>query len=177
MLIFGLTRVFKRNKGKCLITSVSFRLSKIFTPDIKYSDLETELSHVSDVNLFAVRGAVISVRARKLPDPSVLGSAGSFFKNPTVDTEKSKEIIRLDPHAPLYPQTDGRWKISAARLIDRCDLKGVRIGRVGTYPNQPLVIVNYGGATGKEVLDFSKKIIDRVNAKFGVRLEPEVNIV
>jgi UDP-N-acetylmuramate dehydrogenase len=124
-----------------------------------------------------MRQAVISIRSRKLPDPEKLGNAGSFFKNPTIDMAKSKEIGAVDSQAPLYPVSPGYWKISAAWLIQRCGWKGVQEGNVGTHKQQPLVIVNYGNATGKEVLDFAQKIIDSVDAMFGIRLEPEVNIV
>ncbi len=168
---------FKKNKGKYLITAVQFKLSKHFVHDIKYTDLKIELARVPAITIEAVRNAVIGIRGKKLPDPAELGNAGSFFKNPTIDTAKSTEISRIDTHVPLYPVTHGYWKISAAWLIQQCGLKGARSGRVGTYPKQPLVIVNYGNATGKEVLDFAEMIMNTVAEKFGIRLEPEVNII
>jgi len=167
---------FKRNKGKYLITAVRFRLSKKFEPDVKYADLKSELSG-NKISLKSIRQAVIAIRSRKLPNPAELGNAGSFFKNPTIDVVKSKEISQLYPQAPLYRTTDELWKISAAWLIDQCGWKGVREGCVGVHKMQPLVIVNYGGANGKEILHFAQKIIDSVSDKFGIGLEPEVNIV
>jgi UDP-N-acetylmuramate dehydrogenase len=169
--------LFKRNKGKYLITAVHFRLSKRFEPNIKYADLKTELFRNAHITMEAIRRAVITIRSRKLPDPVVLGNAGSFFKNPTIETAKSKEISHLYQQAPLYPISREYWRISAAWLIDQCGWRGKRIGNVGAHHRQPLVIVNYGGATGKEILDFAGQIFDSVVDKFGIRLEPEVNIV
>lgn len=168
---------FKKNKGKYLVTAVQFKLSKRFEPNVKYADLKTELVRNAPVTMKSIRQAVISVRSFKLPDPAELGNAGSFFKNPTVSTEKSRVISELYPQAPLYPVSHEYWKVSAAWLIQHCGWKGVRDGNAGTHKRQPLVIVNYGGATGQEILDFAQKIIDSVDQKFGIRLEPEVNIV
>ena len=168
---------FKRNKRKYLITAVQFRLSKEFEPNIKYADLKTELFRNAHITMEAVRQAINNIRSRKLPDPKILGNAGSFFKNPTIDAAKFKEITQLYPGAILYPVPPEYWKISAAWLIQECGWKGIQTGNVGTHSRQPLVIVNYGGATGQEVLDFANKIIDSVADRFGIRLEPEVNIV
>ena len=168
---------FKNNKGKYLITAVQFRLSKQFEPNIGYADLKTELFRNAHITLEAVRRAVVSIRSRKLPDPAALGNAGSFFKNPTIDIAKSEEISRLYPEAPVYPISYEYRKISAAWLIQRCGWRGIQSGHVGTHKLQPLVIINYGGATGKEILDFAGKIIDSVADQFGIRLEPEVNII
>ena len=168
---------FKKNKGKYIVTAVRFRLSKRFEPNMKYADLEKELSTDVPATIENVRQAVINIRRRKLPDPLELGNAGSFFKNPTINTAKWEEISRLYPQAPLYPASEGDWKISAAWLIQQCGWKGVREGNVGAYHQQPLVIVNYGGASGKEILNFARKIIDSVEQKFGIGLEPEVRII
>jgi len=168
---------FKKKKGKYVITAVRFRLSKHFEPNINYSDLQTELSQATSVTLKNVRQAVINIRRLKLPDPSELGNAGSFFKNPTIQIEKSNEMMKLYPKAPLYPVSQGYCKISAAWLIQQCGWKGIREGNVGTYERQPLVIVNYGGANGAEILNFAQKIIETVYLKFDIRLETEVNIV
>jgi len=169
--------IFKKNRGKYIITAVQFKLSKRFEPNIKYAGLETELSHIAPVTPESIRQAVINIRSRKLPDPEKLGNCGSFFKNPTVDAEKLKDISHLYPQVPLYPVSHGIWKISAAWMIQQCGWKDVREGNVGTYMQQPLVIVNYGGATGKEILDFARKIIDSVNNRFSITLEPEVHCV
>ena len=170
---------FKKNKGKYLITAVQFRLSKRFEPNLRYADLHLELSRTVHVTMESVRQAVINIRNRKLPDPAKMGNAGSFFKNPTIDNLKSEEIRQYDTEgqALLYPASHGFWKISAAWLIRQCGWRNVQHGNVGTHMRQPLVVVNYGGATGKEVLDFARKIIDSVYNKFGITLEPEVNII
>ena len=169
--------LFKKNKGKYIITAVRFRLSKRFEPNVKYSDLETELSRNTSVTLKDVRQAIIDIRRRKLPDPSELGNVGSFFKNPTIHIEKSNEISKIFPKAPLYPVSEEYCKISAAWLIQQCGWKGIREGNVGTHERQPLVIVNYGGVSGNDILNFARKIIEAVYRRFGVGLEPEVNIV
>jgi len=170
---------FKREKGKYLITAVQFRLSKRFEPNLRYADLKLELSRTVHVTMESVRQAVINIRSRKLPDPAVMGNAGSFFKNPTINNAKSEEIRQYDKErqALLYPVSQGLWKISAAWLIRECGWKDIPAGNVGIHKRQPLVIVNYGGATGKEVLDFARKIIASVKDKFGIELEPEVNLV
>jgi len=168
---------FKKNRGKYIITAVRFWLSKCFKPNMKYAGLEAELSRQTPVTPEIVRQAVINLRKRKLPGPADLGNAGSFFRNPTIDNEKSNEINQLYPQAPIFPESHGKWKISAAWLIQQCGWKGIRDGNVGTYMQQPLVIVNYGGANGKEILHFARKIIDSVNHKFGIELEPEVHII
>jgi len=168
---------FKKNRGKFIITAVRFKLSKHFEPNIKYAGLETELSRHTPVTIENVRQAVINIRSRKLPDSEKLGNAGSFFKNPTIDAGKMNEINQMYPQAPLHPVSHGTWKISAAWMIQQCGWKGVRVGNVGVHSLQPLVIVNYGGATGKEILNFARKIIESVNNQFGIELEPEVNII
>jgi len=170
---------FKRHKGKYLITAVQFKLSKRFEPNLKYADLKVALSRTPYITMKNIRQAVIDIRNRKLPDPVELGNAGSFFKNPTINNAKSEEINQYDTQgqALLYPVSHDFWKISAAWLIRQCGWTDIRDGNVGIYKRQPLVIVNYGGATGKDVLDFAQKIIDSVNNKFGIELEPEVNIV
>jgi UDP-N-acetylmuramate dehydrogenase len=169
--------IFKRNAGKYLITAVQFRLNKNFSPSIQYTDLKTELLHIDSVTLPSVRKAVLAIRERKLPDTAHYGNAGSFFKNPTIEEGKSVEMREIDALVPLYPIAPRQWKISAAWLIQRAGWKGVRDGCVGTHDRQALVIVNYGHAAGKDILDFAGKIIRSVDEKFGIRLEPEVRIV
>ena len=168
---------FKQNKGKFLITAVNFRLSKKFEPNVKYNDLRLELSGDIHTTIDKIRRAIITIRSRKLPDPAELGNAGSFFKNPTVNNKKSKEILEIDPLAPVYPVSERYCKISAAWLVQQSGWKGIRDGNVGVHVRQPLVIVNYGGAKGMEVISFARRIIDSVKAKFDVELEMEVNIV
>ena len=168
---------FKQNKGKYLITAVHFRLSKHFEPNVKYNDLQSELSREANITIDNVRQAIISIRKRKLPDPAQLGNAGSFFKNPTISVEKYREIQLLYPQSTMHPASNDACKISAAWLILQCGWAGKRDGNVGTYHKQPLVLVNYGNATGMEILSFAKKIMDSVKEKFNIELEMEVNVV
>jgi len=169
--------IFKRNKGKYIITYVLFKLSKKFVPSVKYSDLQLELGDNVHVNIENVRRAIINIRSRKLPEPTELGNAGSFFKNPTINNEKADELRQIDPQTPMYPVSDEYRKISAAWLVQQSVGKGLREGNVGIHKQQSLVIVNYGGATGREIFDFARKISNSVKDKFDIELEMEVNIV
>ena len=124
-----------------------------------------------------LRDAIISIREIKLPDPKAYGNAGSFYKNPIVDRAIFK-CIRVDfPLIPSYVEPENKVKIPAAWLIEQAGWKGKRVGNVGTWPTQPLVIVNYGGATGQEILDFSEQLRNAVDKKFGIWLEREVNVI
>ncbi|MCB1954000.1 MAG: UDP-N-acetylenolpyruvoylglucosamine reductase, partial [Rhodocyclaceae bacterium] len=122
-----------------------------------------------------VAAAVIAIRRAKLPDWTTVGNAGSFFKNPLVEADQFAQLQGEFPGLPAYPQADGRVKLAAGWLIDQCGWKGRRQGAVGTYPQQALVIVNYGGATGSDILDFSQAVQASVAERFGVHLEREVN--
>jgi UDP-N-acetylmuramate dehydrogenase len=130
-----------------------------------------------------VREAVCAIRRRKLPDPAVTGNAGSFFKNPLVNTELLELLKGKYPDVPYYIQTHPQHsvpdsvKIPAAWLIEQCGWKGFRTGDAGVHPEQPLVLVNYGNATGREILELAKKIEDSVYQKFGIKFETEVNII
>jgi UDP-N-acetylmuramate dehydrogenase len=168
---------FKQNKGKYILTSVDFKLSKIFTPNMDYEDIRIELSKSKNITLSANRQAIINIRNRKLPIASTLGNAGSFFKNPIINSEKSALIKYSNPQAPIYTVSDEYNKISAAWLIYQSTEKCFREGNVGLYENHPLVIVNYGDATGQEILNFASKITHSVKEKFDIDLEMEVNIV
>ena len=123
-----------------------------------------------------IREAVCKTRAAKLPDPAELGSAGSFFMNPVVDSAKAEQLKELYPEMPVYPATGG-VKLSAGWLIDRCGWKDRSSERVGVYRNQALVVVNLGGATGKDVMDFATQVQESVKEKFGVEIFPEVNVI
>jgi len=122
-----------------------------------------------------VREAVCNIRARKLPDPGQIGNAGSFFKNPVILKQQFDSLKEQFPGIISYLQDDG-YKIAAAWLIEQCGWKGKRTGDAGVHENQSLVLVNYGNATGKEILDLANRIIESVDRKFGIRLEPEVNV-
>lgn len=173
--------IFKRAlKGRLFITQVCFRLSR------KDHHIHTEYGAIREVlaqqkiaqpGIVDVSRAVINIRRSKLPDPKELGNAGSFFKNPEIDEATFQRLQSAFPHLVFYPLEEGRYKLPAGWLIDQCGWKGKRIGPVGCYDKQALVLVNYGGATGQEVLHLAGKIIDSVEERFGIRLEPEVNIL
>jgi UDP-N-acetylmuramate dehydrogenase len=112
-----------------------------------------------------------------LPDPAVLGNAGSFFKNPVVSAEQCRDIIGRDPHIVHYPLADGRYKLAAGWLIEACGWKGKRMGGAAVYERQALVLVNQGGATGAEVVTLARAIQESVYGRFGIRLEPEPVVV
>ncbi|MFR9166551.1 MAG: UDP-N-acetylmuramate dehydrogenase [Dysgonomonas sp.] len=167
--------VFKRT-NRYIILSVIFHLKRYFSYIPKYTDLNKELEDIEDPTIKDVREAVIRIRQRKLPDHKQLPNCGSFFKNPYIAKEEADKILAEYPDLPMYIQTDGRIKTSAAFLIDRAGYKGKREGNVGTYQNQALIIVNYGTAKGQDILNFSKEIQSVVKEKFGISLEAEVRI-
>ena len=146
---------------------------------LDYGDIRSELqkSEVMDPTIVDVRAAVCNIRRRKLPDPAEVGNAGSFFKNPEVSKELLVSLQDGFPGIPFFAQANDKVKIPAAWLIEQCGWKGFRSGDVGVHPNQPLVLVNYGTATGRQVLDLANQIMDSVNQKFGIRLETEVNVI
>ena len=173
--------IFKKPevKGRYIVTHVVFALSREPKPQLGYGQLhESVMAAVgtSDITPAAIRKVIIKIRKEKLPEPSVMGSAGSFFMNPVVAREKADELKALYPSMPLYPAAEG-VKLSAGWLIDQCGWKERSDERVGVYRHQALVIVNLGGATGAEVMDFAHKIQESVAAKFGVRISPEVNSI
>jgi len=170
--------IFKQDlKNRFLITAVSFSLDKHPRFELSYGQVEKEFMKKPVQDLHALRQTIIEIRESKLPDPSKLGNAGSFFKNPVI-TDSEYDILKVKYQGlPFYPAKMGYKKIPAAWLIEQSGWKGVREGNTGTYPTQPLVIVNYGNATGSEIFRFAEKVIDSVRKKFGVRLEMEVNLV
>jgi UDP-N-acetylmuramate dehydrogenase len=120
---------------------------------------------------------VCEIRRAKLPDPAVIGNAGSFFKNPVVTAEQCRDIIGRDPAIVHYPMPDGSFKLAAGWLIDACGWKGKTVGRAGVYEKQALVLVNRGGARGAEVVTLARAIQESVYGRFGIRLEPEPVVV
>ncbi len=172
--------VFKRKlKGQYVIVSVSFNLSKHPDPNTSYGAIESELKKmgVTVPTIRDVSNAVIAIRTSKLPDPKLIGNAGSFFKNPVVDQSIVDKILDNYPDAPNYPAEPGKRKLAAGWLIEKAGWKGKTIDHYGVHKLQALVLVNYGGATGKEVYDLSSAIIADIQEKFGVTLEREVNIM
>ena len=166
-------------KGRYIITSVTFRL--LLNPQFhtQYGAITTELATmgVSNLTLEAIRKAVISIRTRKLPDPAVIGNAGSFFKNPTVDALKYTQLKKDFPGIVAFGLPDGNFKLAAGWLIEQCGWKGYRRGDAGVHAQQALVLVNYGHATGEQIITMAKEIQSSVKAKFDIFIEMEVNIV
>lgn len=171
--------IFKRElKGRVIITAVDFRLWKEPRPNLNYHVLAEKLAATGEPTLENIRGAVMSIRNSKLPDPKVVGNAGSFFKNPVVDDAAAHRLAAENPSMPLYPAAEaGKTKLAAGWLIDRAGWKGRSEGRVGIHHDQALVVVNLGGATGAEITAFSRRVQDDIKAKFGIALETEVNII
>ncbi|MEX0823960.1 MAG: UDP-N-acetylmuramate dehydrogenase [Balneolaceae bacterium] len=173
--------IFKRElKGEVIVTSVTLKLDKKphQIADSYYSLQQYFEDHqVTNPSINDVYNAVISIRKSKLPDPSLLSNAGSFFKNPVVNQETFRGLKSGYPDIPSYPMDDGEVKIPAGWLIEKAGWKGRRVGNVGTYENQALVIVNHGNATGREIYDHAMKIQSDVSKKFGIKLAPEVNVI
>jgi UDP-N-acetylmuramate dehydrogenase len=172
--------IFKNKlKNEFVITSVQRKLNK--TPDVNLSYLKVKdglFSHnISAPTISDVRNAVIAIRNAKLPDPKKIGNAGSFFKNPVIELEKFKAIKNNYPEIKSFSEGKDKVKISAAWLIEKCGWKEKKIGDAGVHQKQPLVIVNYGDAKGKDILELSEKIKESVKDKFGITFENEVNIV
>lgn len=171
--------VFKNSmRNKFIILSVTFKLNKNSEPIISYGNIANQLSKagITKPTIKDVSNIVRKIRTEKLPDPNQLGNAGSFFKNPVVDEIKFEEIKTKYPDIPFFRQ-ENKIKIPAAWLIEKSGLKGFRKGNVGTYSTQPLVIVNYGNASGREIVEFAYLIKSKVFEKFQIGLEPEVNII
>ena len=170
--------VFKHAlRGRVVITAVTFRLSRRPRPDLGYGDLLRETEARGGATLRNIREAVCAIRRSKLPDTAVLGNAGSFFKNPVVEAAVAERLRTDYPALPLYPAAKGRMKLAAGRLIEQAGMKGHREGCVGVHDRQALVLVNYGGATGGEVLALAHKVQEAVRAKFGVEIAAEVNVL
>lgn len=165
--------------GRALILRVRFNLPKVWKPVLGYLDLErkTVETGVSNPSAQQIYQWVCDIRRHKLPDPKVLGNAGSFFKNPTVTPEQCADIIARDPKVVHYPMPDGTIKLAAGWLIDACGWKGKSVGNAAVYEKQALVLVNRGGATGGEVVTLAKAIQTSVYERFGIRLEPEPVVI
>ena len=172
---------------KALITRVRFALPKNWKPVLGYADIEKKMAHNSSVPMSDGPSAlqiyewICEIRRAKLPDPQVIGNAGSFFKNPTVSTEQCADIIQREPKIVHYPLADGSVKLAAGWLIDACGWKGKHIGNAGVYERQALVLVNRGGkthpVTGGEVMTLAKSIQTSVYERFGILLEHEPVVV
>lgn len=172
--------VFKRQyKNQFVILNVTYKLRKQPLFNTSYGAINQELEQmgVTELSVKDISQAVINIRSSKLPDPKVIGNAGSFFKNPSVSKEKYHELLKEFPVIAAYANADGTMKLAAGWLIEQCGWKGYRKGDAGCHAKQALVLVNYGHATGKEIYELSEEILQSVKAKFGVELEREVNII
>lgn len=176
--------VFKNKyKDQFAILNVTYRLRKNPVFNISYGALQAELEkmNITDLTVKAISDAVINIRTSKLPDPALIGNAGSFFKNPVITSHQLYEIHRLHENderdIPFYKIDEMHFKIPAGWLIEKCGWKGYKKDDAGCYEKQALVLVNYGNATGKEIYDLSGEIQISVREKFGIDLEREVNIL
>ncbi len=172
--------IFKNTlKNKCVITHVTFRLNKQPTFHITYGAIQQTLKqmNIGDLTIKAVSDAVIHIRQAKLPNPKIIGNAGSFFQNPIIKTITFHHLQKHYPNIPFYIISENEIKISAAWLIEQIGFKGKQLGNAGVYDKQPLVLINYGNASGKEVYDLSEKIKASVLDKFNIILNTEVNIL
>ncbi len=170
-------------KNRYLITHVTYRLSTDFQPHLDYGNIREALrlaygaDDVSALTAQQLRDAIIGIRNAKLPDPKVMGNAGSFFMNPIVNREKYERLAALYPGMPHYEVDKDHVKIPAGWMIDQCGWKGKALGRAGVHDKQALVLVNLGGATGDEIVRLCQAIQKDVEAKFGIVIHPEVNII
>lgn len=170
--------IFKSTyKHQYIIIQVQFRLDLKFQPVLNYGHLELEVKKQGEINLQNLRDAVIAIRNARLPDVNKLGNAGSFFKNPVVKLSEFNRLRDIFGEFPYYITEPEKYKIPAAWMIEQCGFKAMPDKNVSVYKNQPLVIVNTGNATGKEIMDYAKKIMNAVSKRFSIELEPEVNII
>jgi UDP-N-acetylmuramate dehydrogenase len=171
--------LFKHEPGRYIVTAVRFVLPRSRPLRTDYAGIAEELARmgVDKPAPFHVAEAVVHLRTRKLPDPAVIGNAGSFFKNPIVEAVLADALKREHPDLAVWPQPDGRCKVSAAWMIEAAGLKGVREGDAGMSNRHALVLVNHGQASGPQLWALAQRVIADVEAKFGVRLEPEPVIV
>jgi UDP-N-acetylmuramate dehydrogenase len=173
--------IFKQKlKDQFLISSITLRLTKKDHQfNISYGAIDETLKKFGSqtLSIKAISDAVIYIRSSKLPDPSRIGNAGSFFKNPSIQADLMDFIKKDFPTIPSYPSTDGLVKIPAAWLIEQCGWKGKTFGNIGVHQHQALVLVNYGGGEGEKIWQLAMKIKESVKEKFDITLQPEVNVI
>ena len=168
---------FKQNPGRFIVTKVVFKMPKIWQARIHYADLAKQFPVDTNPSPEEIFLAVCKIRTHKLPDPKVIGNAGSFFQNPVIPNEQYETLLKTYADLVSYPDLPGKRKLAAGWLIDQCGFKGQRMGAVGVYENQALVLVNHGGGTAQDILGLAKCIQDKVHDKFGVTLQIEPNIL
>lgn len=170
--------IFKSAEMKnVFVTHVCYRLSKREQYTLDYGTVRQELEKYPEISLETVRRVVIDIRKSKLPDPKVMGNAGSFFMNPMVRREQFEALQKQYPQMPFYELPDGRVKIPAGWMIDQCGWKGKALGPAAVHDKQALVLVNCGGATGRDIIALSDAVRASVSDKFGIDIHPEVNVV
>ena len=167
---------FKQNPGRFIVTKVVFKMPKVWQARIHYADLAKQFSLDANPSPEEIFLAVCKIRTHKLPDPKVIGNAGSFFQNPVIPNEQYETLLKTYADLVSYADLPGKRKLAAGWLIDQCGFKGQRMGAVGVYENQALVLVNHGGGTAEDILGLAKCIRDKVHDKFGVTLQIEPNI-
>jgi len=172
------TSIFKDQlKERFMVTSVIFRLTKQPVFHLEYGALEAEVAKFGEKNLQNIRMAVIAIRESKLPDPSKVGNAGSFFKNPVVSEVTGSALKNVYPDLPVYPFGPGLVKLAAGWLIEKAGWKGRSIGKSAVHDKQALVIINTGGASGKEIFELSEMVVKDISQKFNIVLEREVQVI
>lgn len=170
--------IFKRElRGQYIITHVIYRLDKTPTFRLDYGDLRARVEANGTPTLQAVRDAVTAIRDSKLPDPKVLGNAGSFFTNPVIPRLQYEALKIQYPNMPSYPIDDAHVKVPAGWLIDSAGWKGRALGRAAVHDRQALVLVNLGGATGREAMTLAERICEDIYNRYGIRITPEVNFI
>jgi len=172
------TSTFKSSeKGRYLVTRVYFRLAVRQDPNLNYGSLYEEVQRFGKPTIKNTRKAVLKIRESKLPDPEVIGNAGSFFKNPVISESAAEKFQNNHPEMPVYDNPSGGKKLAAGWLVEKCGRKGKRSGDAGVHEKQALVLVNYGAASGNDIVNLSEKIRKSVKKKFGIDLEREVEII
>lgn len=172
--------IFKTSaRDQYIILNVTFKLLREPKLNLQYGAIEEQLKGmgVTTPDIKDISDAIIAIRQSKLPDPAVVGNAGSFFKNPVISQEYFETLKSQYPEISAYPQANGTVKIAAGWLIEKAGWKGKRIGNFGVHANQALVLVNYGGAKGNDIYHLSEDIVLDIQAKFGIELEREVNMI
>ncbi len=171
--------IFKgKLKNKFIITKVAFNLSKTPLNKTTYGAIEEELKNLNlEANPKNIAEAVINIRSRKLPNPSEIGNSGSFFKNPIISTERFEELQNEFPNIVGYKMTETETKVAAGWLIDNAELKGYRKGDAGVHKNQALVLVNYGNASGQDIINLAELVQETIADKYGISIEAEVNFI
>jgi UDP-N-acetylmuramate dehydrogenase len=168
---------FKQNPGRYIVTKVVFKIPKTWVPRLTYGDLTKQFTDNPSASALEIFTAVCNIRQSKLPDPKVIGNAGSFFQNPIVDTTQHQNLLALHPNLASYPDANGTRKLAAGWLIDQCGFKGYRSGPAGVYEKQALVLVNHGGATANDILELASTIQKKVKERFGVELQIEPSVL